>query len=88
MTETQELEDHHNTEASDVTKMLDAEESSEDSLPTPKYRWYHINKEVLPGKMAYLFENGRRASAQIMLSMFYSSIGLNKGEVGLVMGFG
>ncbi|XP_066929775.1 major facilitator superfamily domain-containing protein 6-like isoform X2 [Clytia hemisphaerica] len=88
MAETHKLEEKHNAEPTDVTKMLDKDDDLENALPTLKYKWYHINRDILPAKMAYLLENGRRAPSDVMLSLFYSAIGLSKSEIGLVMGFG
>ena len=51
-----------------------------------KYRWYQINREVLPAKFSYFCEGGRLVSNDAMLGLFLTEIGLSKPEVGFVLG--
>ena len=53
-----------------------------------KYRWYQINREVLPAKFSYFCEGGRLVSNDAMLGLFLTGIGLTKPEVGFVLGTG
>ena len=51
-----------------------------------KYRWYQINREVLPAKFSYFCEGGRLVSNDAMLGLFLTGSGLTKPEVGFVLG--
>ena len=51
-----------------------------------QYKWYSINWSMVPTKLAYFFECGRRLGFAPNLVLFFISIGLNKEESGFIVG--
>ena len=51
-----------------------------------RYKWYHVNLSMVPTKLAYFFECGRRIGYAPNLVLFLISIGLNKAESGFIVG--
>ena len=51
------------------------------------YKWYNINMSMLPAKLSYVFESGRRIGYDPNLVMFLTSVGLNKAQAGFIHGF-
>ncbi|XP_066924358.1 major facilitator superfamily domain-containing protein 6-like [Clytia hemisphaerica] len=68
-----------------LSKLEDIEISTEDKRP--KYRWYQVNKDILPAKIAYFLDVARRIGALPNLVLFFTGIGLNKVDAGLILGF-
>ena len=78
------------TEYSDVTTRGDGNDvirrDDSDVKPNKRYKWYHINWNMLPTKLAYFCETGRRLGFSPNLALFLISIGLNKEESGFIVG--
>ena len=51
------------------------------------YKWYHINWEMVPSKIAYFLDKARRLCYTPFLIIFFTSIGLSKVEAGIILGF-
>ena len=62
--------------------------NSDDNVKTNKqrYQWYQVNLRMVPTKLAYFFECGRRIGFAPNLALFLISIGLNKAESGFIVG--
>lgn len=50
------------------------------------YKWYNVNTSMVPSKLAYFFECGRRIGYAPNLVLFLTGIGLNKAESGFIVG--
>ena len=70
-----------NIDGDDVIKDSDVMATSQ-----KQYKWYNINMSMVPTKLAYFFECGRRIGFAPNLVLFLISIGLNKEESGFIVG--
>ena len=70
--------------SSDKEKVL---ETFEKEVIQTKHWFCEINKEILPAKLCYLFDVGRKMMTNAMLILFLVQSGLQKDEVGFMMGF-
>ena len=52
-----------------------------------QYKWYNVNTEILPSKLAFFFDAARRVGCGANLVLFLTGIGLSKVEAGLILGF-
>ena len=77
------------TETAEKTPLKTVEdvEFSTNDDRRPKYRWYQVNKDILPAKIAYFLDVARRIGALPNLVLFFTGIGLNKVDAGLILGF-
>ena len=71
-----------NIDGDDVIKDSDVMTTSKKQ----QYKWYNINMSMVPTKLAYFFECGRRIGFAPNLVLFLISIGLNKEESGFIVG--
>ena len=53
-----------------------------------QYKWYDINRTMVPTKLAYFFNGARRLGFAPNLTLFLIAIGLNKEQSGLILGVG
>ena len=56
-------------------------------LEKEEYKCYHVNTSILPSKIAFFCETGRRIGYAPNIALFLTSIGMNKAEAGFVVGF-
>lgn len=71
------------------TKEKEALTADTDDVIAPsktQYKWYNVNMSMVPTKLAYFFECGRRIGFAPNLVLFLISIGLNKEESGFIVG--
>ena len=62
------------------------DDTIEKTVNTQQYKWYHINWSMVPTKLAYFCETGRRLGFAPNLVLFLISVGLNKEESGFIAG--
>lgn len=63
-------------------------DDSETTINNLRYKWYNINWTMVPSKLAYFCEAGRRIGFAPNLALFLIAIGLNKEESGFIVGLG